>query len=101
VFLAGDADGDHYVTKDDYRALQAAHGARVGEANYSLAADANRDGQVNAQDISLWNRSWRNSLLASAPAASAIQGVDAPRSPAVVPTAGVRESWAIAMSSSS
>jgi len=52
VYLVGDADGDHVVGIDDVNSIRLTYGAKAGSPLYSLAADANRDGRIDAIDLS-------------------------------------------------
>ena len=56
TFLPGDADGDHRVTPDDAALIRANYGAKVGDAGYSSAADANLDGQLTSFDLAQLHR---------------------------------------------
>ncbi len=50
VFLAGDANGDLKVGDDDIQAIEQLFGKRVGAPDYSVLADANRNGVINRVD---------------------------------------------------
>ncbi len=54
-FLAGDADLNGLVDGADLAKVRTALGTRSGQAGYSLAADVNRDGVVDPDDVSLLN----------------------------------------------
>jgi len=88
VFLVGDADGDMQVTRDDYNALRAAHGAREGDGRYSLAADPNRDGRITSADFSLWRRAWTHSRIGFVEDQPAALTAQESTIAAVTPTAG-------------
>ncbi len=53
VFLAGDANGDFRVDRQDLTLIQDGFGARPGQTRYSLDADVNRDGRISHFDWSL------------------------------------------------
>ena len=53
VFLVGDVDGDHAVDRGDINSIRRAYGSRLGDDRYTLAADANLDGRINARDLSM------------------------------------------------
>jgi Dockerin type I domain len=54
-YLPGDANGVGTVNQADLNAIKYAQGSNAAQTNgtYSFDADANRDGQVNAQDVSI------------------------------------------------
>jgi hypothetical protein len=53
VFVVGDIDGSGAVTQSDLLAIRQCYGARLGDGAYTVAADANLDGQINAVDLSM------------------------------------------------
>ncbi len=76
IYLAGDVNNDRVINGLDQTAFDAALGSQVGEANYNVQADANRDGRVDAVD--------RGALLAAfgfvanrAPAAGNLSAISA------------------------
>jgi hypothetical protein len=52
VLLLGDLNGDRVVNGVDTNLLNAAYGSSKGQPQYSLAADANRDGVITSYDRS-------------------------------------------------
>ncbi len=50
IYLAGDINADRQIDADDSTLFAAAFGSTIGDANYTIAADADRDGDVDAQD---------------------------------------------------
>jgi hypothetical protein len=54
-YLPGDADGLGVVNQSDINAVKYAMGTNAAQSssNYSFDADANRDGQINAQDLKI------------------------------------------------
>jgi hypothetical protein len=61
VYLVGDVNGDHAVRADDLDLIRQSYGSKSGGAAYSLAADANLDGRINAMDLSLARRNQASS----------------------------------------
>ncbi len=57
TYLVGDLNADAAINSLDQELFTLAEGSRQGDANFRTEADANRDGQIDAQD--------RQSLLAS------------------------------------
>ncbi len=55
-FLPGDADGDGAVTSQDIQTIQADQKLVAGNTRYVLAADANRDGQIDRTDLTIARR---------------------------------------------
>jgi hypothetical protein len=53
VYLVGDANGDHRVTARDLALIRSLRGVRAGQPRYSVDADVNRDGVINARDWQL------------------------------------------------
>ncbi|MFI5454708.1 MAG: dockerin type I domain-containing protein [Isosphaerales bacterium] len=53
VYLAGDANGDQKVNAQDLHQIRSLLGVRQGQPGYSLDADVNRDGVINARDWQL------------------------------------------------
>ncbi|MEO6807691.1 MAG: dockerin type I domain-containing protein, partial [Isosphaeraceae bacterium] len=53
AFLVGDANGDARVDRQDVRLTRSLLGTREGQPGYTLDADANRDGSINARDLAL------------------------------------------------
>ncbi len=51
--LAGDANGDNFVTLLDFSVLASSFGSSAGDENYNSRADFNRDGYVTLLDFSL------------------------------------------------
>ncbi|WP_157641233.1 hypothetical protein [Longispora albida] len=53
AYLIGDVNGDFEVGADDVAAIDAARGARPGEARYTVWVDADRNGVVTSTDVQL------------------------------------------------
>jgi hypothetical protein len=56
--VAGDANADDAVDAIDASLLQAAWGARPGDAHYNRDADFNGDGRTNLHDAFILNQNW-------------------------------------------
>ncbi len=55
----GDFDGDQDVDEEDYQLLLGAFGSHVGDAEYLLEVDIDRDGAVTLADYQLWIQCYR------------------------------------------
>src|SRR5437764_960729 len=53
VFLVGASNGDYRVDKRDVQLIHALRGKRLGQPGYTIDADANGDGVINAADEGL------------------------------------------------
>ncbi len=56
TFVAGDADGDLRVDKQDERLIKSLFGTRLGQDDYLRAADVNLDGRITGLDHSILRR---------------------------------------------
>ncbi|MFI5455338.1 MAG: Ig-like domain-containing protein [Isosphaerales bacterium] len=52
VFLAGDATGNHVVDEYDVKQIEQSYGSHSGDGRYTVEADSNLDGVINAFDLS-------------------------------------------------
>ena len=52
LFLAGDANGDFQVNSADVNTIKKSLGKRAGQRGYSVAADSNLNGVIDAFDVS-------------------------------------------------
>ncbi len=53
VFLAGDATGNRIVDQLDVKQVQQSYGSHFGDGRYTVEADSNLNGVINAFDLSL------------------------------------------------